>query len=305
MKVLVVGETVNGEVQNITYELVSCAKKLGDYVTLIMSDADVSSIDGRVIKVNAGEPNPVYYKIVERVIELEKPDLIVFGNTSIGVDLSSQLSTNFPIATRVYNVKSSKNLKEVEVRSMAYGGKVVVVLKLRLPAIVVINAGSYDAGEGMGKASVEELELKYFDIDDVEFLRYIKPEVEDVDISKADVVVSVGRGIGDEANIELAEKLANLLDGVVAGSRPIVDQGWLPKTRQVGKSGKTVTGKLYIALGISGATEHTEGIKAKNVIAVNTDKSAPIFRISRFGAIADVTELLPVLIDKIREIREK
>ncbi len=300
MKVLVFGEVIDGEVQNITYELVACAKKLGEPVTLITSDADVSNIDGRVIKVNAGEISPWHYRIVEKVIEKEKPDVILFGNTSCGVDIASQLSANMPVATSAYEVESEDG--SIRVKSLSYGGKVIVELKLETPAIVVLNAGSYDAEEGKGKASVEELEIEVEK--DSEFIGYIKPAEEDVDISKAEIVVSVGRGIGDEANIEMAEELAELLGGVVAGSRPVVDQGWLPKTRQVGRSGKTVTGKLYLALGISGATEHVEGVKAKNVLAVNTDKTAPIFRISRYGVVADVNELLPVLIDKIKEIKE-
>ena len=304
MKVLVFGEVIDGEVQNITYELVACAKKLGEPVTLVTSEADVSSIDGRVIKVNAGEPNPWHYKIVEKIVERESPDLILFGNTSVGVDVASQLSAKLevPVATAVYEVEEGDG--EVKVRALTYGGKVIVELALKTPAIAVVNVGSYEAEEGKGSASVEELSLDELGVSDgIEFVGYIRPSEEDVDISKADVVVSVGRGIGDEANIEMAEELAELLGGVVAGSRPVIDQGWLPKTRQVGRSGKTVTGKLYIALGISGATEHVEGVKAKNVIAVNTDRTAPIFRISRCGAVADIMELVPVLIDKIREVK--
>ncbi len=303
MKVLVFGEVVDGTIQNITYELVACAKKLGEYLTLVTSDADVSSIDGRVIKVNAGETNPWHYKIVEKVIERENPDLILFGNTSSSVDIASQLSAKLPVATSVYEVSAENG--EVIVKSLSYGGKIIVELKLTTPAIAVVNVGSYNAEDGKGTASVEEIEIDELGVrDGIEFLGYIKPEEEDVDISKAEVVVSVGRGIGDETNIEMAEELAELLGGVVAGSRPIIDQGWLPKTRQVGRSGKTVTGKLYLALGISGATEHVEGVKAKNVIAVNTDKTAPIFRVSRLGIVADVNELLPTLVDKIREIKE-
>ncbi len=303
MKTLVFGEVIDGVLQNVTYELVACAKKLGEVVTLLTSDAECD-VDSRVIKVNAGEPNPWHYKIVEKIVEREKPDLILFGNTSVSVDIASQLSAKLevPVATGVYEVESEG--EEVKAKALSYGGKVIVELSMKTPAIAVVNVGSYDAEEGKGSPNVEEVTLEELGVSDgVEFVSYIKPEEEDIDISKAEVVVSVGRGIGDEANIELAEELAELLGGVVAGSRPVIDQGWLPKSRQVGRSGKTVTGKLYIALGISGATEHVEGVKAKNVIAVNTDRTAPIFRIARCGAVADIMELVPVLIDKIREIK--
>ena len=191
MKILVVGEVIDGMVQNITYELVSCAKEIGDCVTLITGNADVSRIDGRVIKVDAGEANPWHYRIVERVIEVERPDLILIGNTSIGVDIASQLSIKFPTAMRVYKIDVNE---EIKVKSITYGGKVIAELKLETPAIAVVNAGSYDAEGGMGKARVEELsldELQVKDKGDVEFVSYIKPSEEDIDISKAEVVVSV------------------------------------------------------------------------------------------------------------------
>jgi len=303
VKSLVVGEVVEGKVQNVTYELVSCAKEIGDYVTLVIGNADVSNIDGRVVKVDAGETSPWHYRVVEKVVEIERPDLVLIGNTPVGIDIASQLSTRYPTAVNIYEVNVNE---EIRVKSVTCGGKVTVELKLEPPAIVVVNAGSYDAEKGKGNAKVEELSLRELGLEDtgvIDFVNYVKPPEDDTDISEAEVVVSVGRGVGDELNIELAEELAELLNGVVAGSRPVIDLGWLPKTRQVGRSGKTVRGKLYVALGISGATEHVEGVKARKVVAVNIDKSAPIFRISDYGVIADVNELLPALVDRLRKAK--
>jgi electron transfer flavoprotein alpha subunit len=134
----------------------------------------------------------------------------------------------------------------------------------------------------------------------VHLKKYIDPEAGDVDLTKMDVLVAVGRGIQSRDNIALAEELAQALGGAVAGSRPVIDQGWLPLSRQVGKSGLAVKPKLYVALGISGAPEHIEGMKdAKMIVAVNSDARAPIFNVAHYGIVGDVLETLPALTEAI------
>ncbi|HBY92861.1 MAG TPA: electron transfer flavoprotein subunit alpha/FixB family protein, partial [Chloroflexi bacterium] len=130
------------------------------------------------------------------------------------------------------------------------------------------------------------------------FKRLIEPEAGDVDITRADIIVAVGRGIQSQDNIELAEELAEALGGVVAASRPVTDAGWLPRTRQVGKSGLKVKPKLYLALGISGAPEHLEGMKEGDlIIAVNTDPNAPIFNVAHYGVVADLFDVTEALVE--------
>ena len=132
---------------------------------------------------------------------------------------------------------------------------------------------------------------------------YIEPEAGDVDISVEPILISVGRGIQSEDNIEVAEELAEVMGGVVSASRPVVDQGWLPATRLVGKSGYQVKPKVYLALGISGAPEHSESITGSDVIiAINTDPAAPIFNIAKYGVVEDIFDLVPVLTEKIEEM---
>jgi electron transfer flavoprotein alpha subunit len=134
----------------------------------------------------------------------------------------------------------------------------------------------------------------------VRFQDWVLPEAGDVDITQQNVLVAVGRGIQQEDNIELAEELAQALDGAVCASRPVVDQGWLPATRQVGKSGMTVKPKLYLALGISGAPEHLEGMQGADlIIAVNTDPKAPIFDAAHYGTQIDALDLLPALVEAV------
>jgi len=125
-----------------------------------------------------------------------------------------------------------------------------------------------------------------------------------VDISKEPILISVGRGIQNEDNIELAEELAGLLGGTVCSSRPIVDQGWLPTSRMVGKSGKSVKPKLYLALGISGAPEHIEGMgESETIVAINMDPNAPIFDIATYGVEIDLFDLIDPLLEKVEEAK--
>jgi electron transfer flavoprotein alpha subunit len=134
--------------------------------------------------------------------------------------------------------------------------------------------------------------------------QYIEPDTSDVDITKENMLVSVGRGIQNQDNISLANELAGVLGCAVSASRPVVDQGWMPTTRLVGKSGKQVKPKIYLALGISGAPEHVEGMgESEVIIAINTDQNAPIFNIAKYGTTVDMFDLLPVLTEKIKQAK--
>jgi electron transfer flavoprotein alpha subunit len=134
------------------------------------------------------------------------------------------------------------------------------------------------------------------------FRQYLEPPAGDVDITKQRILVSVGRGIQNKDNLALAEKLAAALGGVVSGSRPVIDQAWLPTTRLVGKSGKQVKPKLYLAIGISGAPEHLEGVpEAELMLAINTDPKAPIFDVAQYGATCNALELMPLLTENLKK----
>ncbi|MFX1521639.1 MAG: electron transfer flavoprotein subunit alpha/FixB family protein, partial [Promethearchaeota archaeon] len=139
---------------------------------------------------------------------------------------------------------------------------------------------------------------------DKRFIKYVEPEVSDIDITASDILVSIGRGIKEDKNIPVIEELATALGGVISCSRPIVDKGWLDKSRQVGTSGKTVKPKLYLALGISGAFQHAAGMKdSELVVAINKDANAPIFNVSDFGIVEDLFKVVPELTQKINEMK--
>jgi electron transfer flavoprotein alpha subunit len=164
--------------------------------------------------------------------------------------------------------------------------------------------GGYKPEDGQSSSPPEVVKATDPQIEDLKISvnRYDEPETGDVDISTEPLLIAVGRGIQLEDNIELAEELAEAIGGVVCASRPVVDQGWLPTSRLVGKSGYQVKPKIYLALGISGAPEHTEGMTAsETIIAINTDPAAPIFNIAKYGVVEDIFDLVPVLTEKLEE----
>lgn len=314
MNVAVIAEVIESKIQDISYELFGKAREIADetggksYAFVMGSSVDVSNLPCDVVYYVEDEKlkdfSSMHYRTLIKLVERTNPDLVLAGNTSIGTDLAAKLAAEFemPIASLCSDVSVENVIKAT---SLAYGGKMLVDLELKDKGVIIANRGSFTPLES-GSPEIEKLSLEELGVeadDSIEFIGYIRPE-EDVDISKFDVLVSVGRGIGGEENIDDARELAELLGGEIGASRPVVDQEWLPKSRQVGRSGKTVTPNLYLALGISGASEHLEGVKAKNVIAINTDPDAPIFRVSRVGVVADIFDVLPVLIEKIKEIKQ-
>ena len=164
--------------------------------------------------------------------------------------------------------------------------------------------GGYKAEDGQlhKTPTVETVSAPGLDQVRTRFKKYLEPPVGDVDITKQRILVSVGRGIQNKDNLALAEKLAAALGGVVSGSRPVIDQAWLPTTRLVGKSGKQVKPKLYLAIGISGAPEHLEGVpEAELMLAINTDPKAPIFDVAQYGATCNALELMPLLTENLKK----
>jgi electron transfer flavoprotein alpha subunit len=161
-----------------------------------------------------------------------------------------------------------------------------------------------EAGQSTQPPPVSEVDAPALDDVRVTLKQYIEPEAGDVDISKESILIAVGRGLQNQDDLELAEELAEALGGAVCASRPVIDQGWLPTTRLVGKSGKRVKPKLYLALGISGAPEHAEAIiDSDTIIAINTDPTAPIFDIAQYGAEVDMLDLLEALTEQVEEAK--
>jgi electron transfer flavoprotein alpha subunit len=220
----------------------------------------------------------------------------------LGPGLSIKLNSVFVADAVAFEGLEGDVLKVIR---QEYSGQVSTHLNCDLSAGVVINIrpGVFQAEEA-GAAGGQVID-KSSDIGDLSvgrrFLEVVEAEVGDVDITKEEVLVSVGRGIEDEDNIEIAEELAEAMGAVVSCSRPIVDAKWLEKSRQVGTSGQTVKPKVYLALGISGSFQHMGGLKGNPyIVAVNKNPKAPIFQVADVGVVDDLLDFVPVLTEKIQ-----
>ncbi len=214
--------------------------------------------------------------------------------------ISAQLG--LPLVSSVRSIETGSKLI-----SQICGGKIMAECELpETTALITLVPGGYkpELGQSTQSPPVSSIPVQALDGLHTTLKQYIEPETGDVDISKEPLLIAVGRGIQNQDNISLAEELAQAIGGVVCASRPVVDQGWLPTSRLVGKSGSTVKPKVYLAIGISGAPEHVEAITGSDVIiAINTDPAAPIFNIAKYGTTADLFDLVPALTEQIRNIK--
>ena len=306
--VFVITEHMDGKFSDVSFEMVGKAKELanawgGQSAAVVVGSgvaADVFASDSTIHVDDAAlsQFNPeAYGRVVEALVKEKSPRLVMFGWTAAGMDLAAWLSARLGVACAAY----VKNIgADLTMTCQAYGGKMIAeVAPEGDMAIAACLAGSFPAEAGQGSTAAITISLP-IDLSSlkVKFVEAIKPAGGDVDITAQAKLVSIGRGIGSKDNVELAEELAQKLGAVVSSSRPVVDAGWLPRTRQVGKSGLKVKPKLYLMLGISGAPEHLEGMKsAELIIAVNTDKKAPIFNVAHYGATADLFEVAEAMLE--------
>jgi electron transfer flavoprotein alpha subunit len=315
--ILVLAEHLRGEIADITYEMLGVGRKLADDLKVplysvvfgkdIVPVASHLGVADSVFVLDHPQldmPSPdVVAALLKTLIEQKNVSLVLIGGTNVSTGIGPKLSfrLNLPFVNFCRNIWVKDG--SVGLTSQLFGGK--ILSDVRLPGnrgVVSVYPGSFppDAGKSDRKASIEMLDLRVEE-SKIIFNKYIEPEAGDIDITKQDILVSVGRGIANADNIAMVEELADVLGGAVCASRPVIDQGWLPLSRQVGKSGMTVKPKLYLSLGISGAPEHVEGMKDSGlIVAINTDPNAPIFSVSHFGVCADLFDVLPTLIEKMK-----
>lgn len=311
--IFVIAEHIKGQLDDITFELLGKAKELagasGGQAVVILMGSDISEMANqlgaadKVIYVDSpvlAQFNPeAYCKTVTAVVSNQSPKMVLVGSTSQGMDIAASLS----IACDMPLVAYASDVSLDNITSSLYGGKMNVESAVEGDNCVIsILPGvfSADAGKNEGSPTVEEMVAPDLSSLKIQFKGLIEPEAGDVDITQHDVLVSVGRGIQNEDNLPIVQALTDKLGGALSSSRPIVDNKWLPKTRQVGKSGLKVKPKVYIAVGISGAPEHIEGMKdAECIIAINTDANAPIFDYAHYGVTEDLFDVVPALTDKL------
>jgi electron transfer flavoprotein alpha subunit len=315
--IFVVIEHLRGRVTDTTFVMLAAARELaqgsgGEVVALLLghnSEALASNLAAQHI-LYFDHPalkeftSDAYQHVLSGLLEEEAPRAMLFGSTTMGAGLASLLSArlNLPLVGLCRSLDGHGRFV-----SQIYGGKIMAEGDLPRPtALVTMLPGGHRPEEGQSSQSAEVTCATVPGLENlrIKLVDYIEPESGDVDIAKESFLIAIGRGVQTEDNIDLAQELAELLDAQLCASRPVVDQGWLPISRLVGKSGRVVSPKLYLTMGISGAPEHVEAIAGSEmIIAVNTDPGAPIFDVAQYGAVIDMLDLTDALIEKVEEVQ--
>jgi electron transfer flavoprotein alpha subunit len=232
--------------------------------------------------------------VLAAAIAERNPSIVLVENTTAGYDVAAAAAAAADLPLVGYCLEVHLNGDEAECISAVYGGQLQATTVAALPAVFAIQSVALTQDpEGTGRGErVQLAPPAALDSLRTSFVEEVEQEAGDVDLASAELIVCVGRGIGGADNIPIAEELAEAMGAELAASRPVIDSGWLPKIRQVGKSGANVKPKLYLGLGVSGAPEHVEGMQGSElIVAINTDPGAAIFNIAHYGAVADLFEV--------------
>lgn len=322
-EIFVLIEHDGAQIKDISYEMItsafSLANKTNSNLKAVLLGFEVKELaeklkklvpsvlvaENEKLKTFNSEP---YQEALSNIIKEKRPWITFIGHTCSGIDLAPNLAIqlDIPLITNCINLDYiDQNLLATR---KTYGGKInsEVVFKNQEMVLVTQQIGIAkkieDENQNGSAAFLETILLKEFNYK--KLIGRFAAQADKIDISQAAVIVAVGRAIKEEKNIALVQELAEVMGGVLACSRPIVDKKWLPPERQVGISGKTVKPKLYLAVGISGSFQHCAGMKgSSSIIAINKDPNAPIFEIAHYGIVDDLFKVVPKLTEKLKKIK--
>ncbi len=316
MSILVILEQAGGTWHRMGWETLAAGQELGAALGMPVSaavigearEAATKKLDKVYTITSVDYTADAYTAAYEQLIRHLNPQIVLFPHTYLVRDFAPKLATRFGRAMVSDVIKCRVENGGLVVVRQLFQGKLNMDLRLTGdgPQFISLQAGSYRA-EALqeGTAPLEPFAVSI----DAAAVRQ-KPEApfressRAVDLTTADFIVSVGRGIKEKENIPIVEELAKVLGAELAASRPIIDSGWLPMDRQVGSSGQTVSPKVYLAVGISGAIQHLVGMKgAKCIVAINKDANAPIFEVADYGIVGDLFEVVPALIEEIKKAK--
>jgi electron transfer flavoprotein alpha subunit len=247
-----------------------------------------------------------YCGVLAPAIQAGAPDYVVFPHTYQSVDFAARLAQMVDAAYLPEVVSFGDEDGQLVFRRPILGGKLQARMRVKAAGttFVTVQSGAFPADAVQSGAAAAQTLAADGAVADRELLGVEQVGGDAVDLSKADVIVAVGRGIGKPENMALIDALAKVLGADVAASRPVIDNGWLPRDRQIGSSGQTVAPKLYLAFGISGAIQHLVGMKGAGcVVAVNKDPNAPIFSVATYGIVGDLLEVVPALTEAVRAVK--
>jgi electron transfer flavoprotein alpha subunit len=313
--VLVYAELADGAPSSTSLELVSKARDLGDVYAVALGTgakaaaAILGKYGAKAVHVSEDKAFDDYIAepatdAVASLYEKEKPDLVLFGFTSDSREVAGRLAARLGVGL-ISNANDIAAKDGGFVAKVPYfgGAKIATMRANSKPAIVLVRPKSFEASESGGAAEVKELDVAIGDGSKrAHITERIAEASEKVKLEDARVVISGGRGMGGPQNFPLLEDLANALGGAVGASRAVVDAGWVPYSMQVGQTGKSVRPGVYIAVGISGAMQHTVGMKtSKIIIAINKDAEAPIMKMADLGVVGDALKIVPALTAAVKK----
>lgn len=301
MKVLLIGEYREGKLLDTTYELLGFAQAVGAEATFFVvgSSSQLPACNNKLYLADAaacGEYNPdLHRELILKVVEQENPDSIVFIHSSYGWDLAPRIAARLK-AAQISEIVALKD-GGYEVGCCNAKMRRTVTAKTA-KSVLTIQSGAFPVLIPGGTPTVENVTATTSS--NLEFKGYEPAEAKDVDLAKAEVIVTAGRGIGKKDNVPTIQALAKALGGELGASRPVVDAGWVEHSHQVGTTGQTVSPKLYIACGVSGAIQHLAGMKKSDfIVAINKDKDAPIGEIADVLIVADVMQFVPAMTARV------
>ena len=323
--VLIYAEIGEGKLKAISTELLGCGQKLADdlgqELCAVLVGSDISSLAREVIAFGADKVYVVdapllkdyqtdsYVSVMEKVVKQVMPQILILGQTSIGRDLAPRLAFRLgtAAATDCIELAIDPDSKLMRQTKPVYGGNAQAIFACQsYPQIATVRAkamsplGRDDSRQGeviIIEAGLDPSAIR------TKVLEKVREEVEGIKLEDAEVIVSGGRGIGGADGFKQLEELAKILKGAVGATRPPCDNGWVPDSLQVGLTGKIVAPNLYIAVGISGASQHISGCSgAKNIVAINKDPEANIFKVAHFGVVGDWKKVLPAFTSKVKEL---
>jgi electron transfer flavoprotein alpha subunit len=317
---LVIGEQRDGKLNRATLETVAAAQQMGRDITVLVPGKGGAAVAAEIASLAVKEVATLdhaaldpytpdgFTAALQAAVGQLRPDYVFLPHTYQTRDFAPKLAARLDraIITDVTAIRNDERETRF-VRPMFQGKLTAEVVPVgEAPHFVTIQIGAYRADQVAKSDSSVPVRAMQIDVD-ASAIRE-RPEApfqqakQAVDLSQAERIVSIGRGIKEQANIQLAEQLAAAIGAEIAASRPICDAGWLPMERQVGSSGQTVAPKLYLALGISGAIQHLVGMKGSaTIVAINKDPDAPIFEVADYGIVGDLFEIVPAMIEAARK----
>lgn len=310
MKALLFIETDGEKVLGGSLELISAVKALDAEGTALVvgnrAAADtVADLGIPVIFADAATDCDTLTEVLSETVKEQNSEIILLANTALAKDIAPRIAGRMSLGCVSDVIGMNKTDDKVIYTRPAYGGTILENIEVEGTAVVTVRNGSFSKPEAASNAGVTEKKVEISaDAVKAKIVDTVKEISESVNLEEAEVIVAGGRGMGNAENFKLVEELARVLGGVVGGTRPPIEDGWISRAHQVGQSGKIVAPKLYIACGISGATQHTSGMSGSSyIVAINKDEDAPIFEIADIALVGNATDILPVMIEEMKKAK--